>query len=910
MAGTGELVDFLDARKVEQSDKPFTHTGWGNTLKIPGKVFIGDDEKDEFYRLWIEAVDVYERKICLVEKCTEYSPLHVDLDFSYNMGVTDNQHTQEQIIQFVQKYMGQAKRYLKIENPVEIYVSEKRRATKKNSNMSAGIHLIVPDVVVTKQVEMQIRLNMLSEMDQIFGDLPLVEKNWNKVYDEGISKRSNNWMVYRAQKIGDLPYLITSILTWNPASSSITVSTDIPKISVEFMNRLSVRVSEKKKTPYTSLGEEEFGTVYNHANDSDERHNTVVTGGRAATPMRGRPPTRGAPGSRNLSPTALRLRPLTEEEIDYYRKHVMNLAAHRYEDYNDWKDVGILLWNIHPESLNDVWHTFSQQSAKYRRKDTESKWNTFTCRIDGPRLSKKSLLYWSRLDNPEGYVEIEKSNVDAMIRQSISSSTEHDVAQVVYAKFHDLYCCAHFSKDAWFKFNGQIWTETDKGVDLLMKLSDDIWKIYNKKLANAIEERGSLDSCANGKCMECLRCEKNAEIGKWDKMCKLLKSTNFKTNVMKECRLLFYDTEFMKKINENAHLFAFKNCIFDSENMTFRDGKQEDYMMFSAPFDFDPEKHYSANEAWSEVELFLRQILPEEDVREYVLKYLASCLSGTNEAQKFHIWTGTGANGKSMLMNLMEEAMGDYACKAPIALFTQSRSKAGNASPDVVKLRGKRFVTMSEPDEDYSLNTGLIKEYSSGEKITARDLYAGSSSIQEFVLRCKFNLGCNDLPKINSTDNGTWRRIIQLRFNSEFRVNPKPGQYKLDETIQQKVRSLPWAQAFMSYLVHVYITNNGCKNLIPPERIVAYTSEYREDSDAIARFMRECIRPVVDGEVVVPVRKESLNEVFRTWRTQTEELRVKMQDMMKRIESTYGRYPKGSRNTEGGWRTFQLVEQD
>lgn len=909
MAGTETLVTFLQGHASPRGDR-FTHTSFSkdNTQNIPGRIFIGEDELERFYQLYIDWIDVQNNKICITEANTDVSPLRVDFDFLYDLTVTENQHKREQVLEFVAAYMTEAKKYLKLENTVSVFVSEKRKLTRKGERMSGGVHILVPDVPTTKWIELKIRENLVGKLSEYFGDLPLIEKDWSKVYDRGVAARSANWMMYRAQKSDGLPYLVKYVVFWNPATSEMMVSTDIPDMTVDLMKRMSVRVHADSAVPLTDDAKEEFGNTAPPVEVN--YHNTAVTGGRAATPQRGRPVTRGAPGSRELSPNAPRQRPLTEDEKSYYYRHVMNLSEHRYESYEEWMSVGICLWNIHPNDLHDVWHEFSAQSPKYKFKDAEAKWGSFSYRVDGVRLSKKSLLFWSRTDNPDGYTDIEKSNVDAMMEQSIASATEYDIAQVVHAKFHDSYCCAHFSKDVWFKFNGQIWTDTDKGVDLLCKLSDDIWKMYNRKRGECVLALNDLPDCSSKMPDGCATCKMKEKENQYNRMCKLLKSTNFKTNVMKECRLLFYDTEFMKKVNENPHLFAFKNCIFDSESMTFRDGKQEDYVMFSAPFDFDPERHYSAYEAWAEVDLFLRQILPEEDVREYVMKYLASCLSGTNEAQKFHIWTGTGANGKSMLMNLMEEAMGDYACKAPIALFTQSRSKAGNASPDVVKLRGKRFVTMSEPDEDYSLNTGLIKEYSSGEKITARDLYAGASSILEFVLRCKFNLGCNDLPKINSTDNGTWRRIIQLRFNSEFRVNPKPGQYKLDETIQQKVRSVSWAQAFMAYLVHMYIKNNGCKNLVPPERIIAYTSEYREDSDAIAKFMRECIRAVAEGEVVVPVRKESLNEVFRTWRTQTEELRVKMQDMMKRIEATYGRYPKGTRSTEGGWKNFQLVEQD
>ena len=912
MASGETLVTFLNAHAAPRGDK-FTHTSFSkdNSQNIPGRIFIGEDELDKFYQLYIDWVDVNNNKICITEANTEISPLRVDFDFLYESSVTENQHTRDQTLEFLALYMREAKKYLQISAPIDVFVAEKRKPTKKHDKMSAGVHILVPDVPTTKWVELKIRENLLGKMEEIFGSLPLVEKDWGKVYDRGVAARSANWMMYHAQKSDGLPYKTKFIATWDPETDVFSLSTDVPEMTVGLMKKVSVRVDPRNAVALTPYAQEEFG---NPSPDpvAPEHHNATITGGRAATPMRGRPIARGVghPGSRELSPNAPRQRPLTEDEKNYYYRHVMNLSSERYDDYEKWMTVGICLWNIHPNDLHDVWHEFSAQSPKYKFRDAELKWGSFTYRVDGARLSKKSLLFWSRTDNVDGYVEIEKTNVDAMIEQSVSSGTEYDVAQVVHAKFHDSYCCAHFSKDAWFKFSGQIWKETDKGVDLLCKLSDDIWKMYNRKRVDCGAALNDLPQCGSKTPDGCATCKMAQKEDSYKKMCKLLKTTGFKSNVMKECRELFLDTEFIKNVNENPHLFAFRNCIFDSETMTFRDGKQEDYIMFCAPFDFDPSRRYDSYESWPDVDLFLRQILPEQDVRDYVMKYLATCLSGTNEAQKFHIWTGTGANGKSMLMNLMEESMGDYATKANIAMFTMGRTQASGANPEVVKLRGKRFVTMSEPDEDYGLNVAKIKEYTSGERVTARDLFAGARDMLEFVLRCKFNLGCNDLPKINSTDNGTWRRIVQLRFNSEFRVNPKPGQYRLDETIQQKVRSIPWAQAFIAYLVHVYIANQGCKNLMPPERIIAYTSEYREDSDAIARFIRDCLRPVQEGEVVVPVRKEMLQETFRGWRVESEQLRIKMDDMLKRIETVYGKYPKGTRAVAGGWRNFQIVEQD
>lgn len=912
MAATDNLVSFLKTHKAERG--PWTHTSFSkdNSHDIPGKMFIGEDELERFYELYIEWVDVYNNKICITEGNTDISILRVDFDFLYEKDIKTNQHKREQVLEFVKAYLQEAQKYLKIEAPVEVFVSEKRRATPKQDGkvMSAGVHIMVPDLATTKWIEMKIRDNLLPKMPSFFDDLPLTDRDWTKVYDRGVAARSANWMMYRAQKSDSLPYETKYIATYNPENSELTVSTDIPEMTVDLLKKMSVRVDPESATEMTDFAKEEFGNA-----KKIEARNESVTGGRAATPHRGRPTARGEnqPSSRELSPEGgPRQRPLTEEEKEYYYKHVMNLNASRYENYEEWMAVGICLWNIHPIDLHDVWHDFSAQSPKYKFRDADQKWTSFTYRVDGVRLSKKSLLFWSRTDNSEGYAEIEKSNVDALIEQSIYSATEYDVAQVVHAKFHDSYCCAHFSRDSWFKFNGQIWTETDKGVDLLFKLSDDIWKMYNRKRAECMLALNDIADCGakNKDDCGCPHCKMEEKEKSFQKMCKQLKTTAFKKNVMSEARLLFYDREFLQKVNENPNLIAFNNCVFDSEKMEFRNGKQEDYIMFTTHLDFNPEKPHTAYPAWSEVNKFLIEILPEEDVREYVIKYLASCLSGMTDSQKLHIWTGTGANGKSMLMNLMEEALGDYSTKANISMFTQGRAKTGSASPEQVKLRGKRFVTMSEPDENYALNTGLIKEYTSGERISARDLFAKSSEILEFVLRCKFNLGCNDKPKINSTDNGTWRRIIELRFSSEFRPNPKPGQFKLDESIQHKVRSKAWAEAFMAYLVHVFIQSNGCKNLSPPERIIAYTNEYKQESDAIARFMNDCIRPVNDDEVVVPVRKETIQEAFRSWRIENEEMRLNLQEMMKRLESVYGKYPKGTRSVQGGWKNFQIVEQE
>jgi P4 family phage/plasmid primase-like protien len=322
-------------------------------------------------------------------------------------------------------------------------------------------------------------------------------------------------------------------------------------------------------------------------------------------------------------------------------------------------------------------------------------------------------------------------------------------------------------------------------------------------------------------------------------------------------------------------------------------------MSFSTGNDYDASRPYYEYPAWQKVETFIRQVLPKKTVRDYFMKHLASNLFGGNPAQKFHILTGSGSNGKSMIMNLMTKALGDYACTVPISLLTQKRKGSGSAAPEVARLKGRRFVTMQEPDEQIALNTGLMKEISSGEKMYARDLFESGG---EFEVLAKFHLACNEKPKINTTDGGTWRRLVVINFLSKFVMHPVgDNEYPMDESIQFSVNSTEWATPFLSYLVHVLKEGQGLRKLSAPDDVLEYTNDYRNENDAIAKFIGEAIVPYVDGDEVVQVDRPTLKRVFKTWKG--DDLRsLSPAELEKRIVAIYGPYPKG------GWTKFKLVD--
>jgi P4 family phage/plasmid primase-like protien len=890
MSQTISLQQFLDNHKA---DGVWTHT----SLK-GGKYFIPDDHKDQFYELYVESIRDQEKQY-LVEKSSDIGPLRVDFDFIYDNSVSKHLHTRDQVLAFCTAYMDEMKQYLVLPEHTDLYIMEKRKPTldTKKNKMKSGIHIVVPSVCTHKFVEQRVRRNLLKNMSSYFQSLPLTE-SWEKIYDEAVVNRSVPWTLYGSRKNDNnsLPYLISYIVRYS--KDGISILDHIPAVSTDLMKTLSLVRDDSDETPMSEEGKKIYAGLQKPEPD------VRISGGSAVLPRRGRPATRGdKPGSRASSPTGrIALQPLDPERKEYIKNHVMNLKEQRYEDYTLWVQVGICLHNIHPDLL-DVFLDFSAQDEhKYNEADCINKWNTLTFRNDGDRLGEGTLRYWSREDNEEEYHEIESRNVDRLIMLASSSGTEYDVACVIHAAFRGGYVCSDFGKNVWYRWAGHVWRETDRGIDLQLKLSKEIARKFLMKenaVGHEMLNRGLTECSGEGKgdCGFCDYCEMEKKRVGLNTLYTKLKTTRFKDNVMKECRELFFDENFTKKVDSNKDLIAFNNGVLDLTTFQFRDGKPEDYMSFSTGIDYDPEKNYYDYDTWPEVDTFIKQVLPDPEVRDYFIKHLATNLIGGNPAQKFHIMTGSGSNGKSMITNLASTSLGDYACTVPITLFTQKRGSASAANPETIRLKGRRMVTMQEPDEAVALNTGLMKLVSSGEKMYARDLF---KSGVEFEVQAKFHLACNDKPKINTTDGGTWRRLVVINFTSKFVPRPsEKNEFPLDETIQHKVVSEKWATPFLNYLVHILKENTGLRKLEAPSKVLEYTSEYRNENDGIAKFIADKLVAVKEGDEITPVTKTDLKRTFKQWMSDND-IKLSPTDMEKRVEVQFGKYMKG------GWTQFRM----
>ena len=82
-------------------------------------------------------------------------------------------------------------------------------------------------------------------------------------------------------------------------------------------------------------------------------------------------------------------------------------------------------------------------------------------------------------------------------------------------------------------------------------------------------------------------------------------------------------------------------------------------------------------------------------------------LLGTIENQTFNIYNGSGANGKSKLVEFMSVVLGEYKSTVPISLITQKRNNIGGTSSEVFNLIGTRYAVIKNLHEATKLMKGL-----------------------------------------------------------------------------------------------------------------------------------------------------------------------------------------------------------
>jgi putative DNA primase/helicase len=210
----------------------------------------------------------------------------------------------------------------------------------------------------------------------------------------------------------------------------------------------------------------------------------------------------------------------------------------------------------------------------------------------------------------------------------------------------------------------------------------------------------------------------------------------------------------------------------------------------------------------------------------FVQELLGYCLTGDTREHILPIFYGTGANGKTTLVNTVQDMLGeDYAIASPRDLLMAS---SANSHPTALAtLFGKRVVSCQESAQGARLDEALVKQATGGDSIRARRM---REDFWQFQPTHKLFLITNHKPEVRGTDEGIWRRIRLVPFTVRIPDD------KQDKTLPDKLRAeLP---GILNWCLE------GClrwqkRGLSLPPAVQAGTAEYRLQQDVLGQFLAE-----------------------------------------------------------------------
>ena len=273
-------------------------------------------------------------------------------------------------------------------------------------------------------------------------------------------------------------------------------------------------------------------------------------------------------------------------------------------------------------------------------------------------------------------------------------------------------------------------------------------------------------------------------------------------------------------VDHKTTLINLKNGTFEinGASQSIREFNKSDFLTYQLPFKYNPKAKAPIFES------FLNEVLPEKELQDVLAEYLGYVFirNGVLKLEKVLLLYGTGANGKSVLFEVICALLG----KQNITNYSL-QSLTGKDGYHRAMITNKLLNYASEING--KLEVSFFKQLASGEPVEARLPYGNPQLITDYA---KFIFNCNELPKETEQTNAFFRRFIILPFRKT--IPPERQNKKLAEQIIDKELS-----GVFNWVI------DGLKRLLENEKFTESeivkneVKQYEIESDSVLMFLDE-----------------------------------------------------------------------
>ena len=365
-------------------------------------------------------------------------------------------------------------------------------------------------------------------------------------------------------------------------------------------------------------------------------------------------------------------------------------------------------------------------------------------------------------------------------------------------------------------------------------------KINSNEVADTILEKHRLINFAdtyykylNG----CYRSLFIEEVQKWVKdVCGAMFSASKLRNVLVALKT---ETFIKPDIINGVSFLNAKNGLYDIDNMRLIPHSADVYSINQLNVTYRDDADCPV---WKKS---LEQIFENDEERiELLQEFFGYCLTRENDYEKALFLFGEGANGKSVVLYVLEELIGKENCSS-IAL------EKFNDSHYIARLRDKLVNISLETNAKTNVYDNMFKAIVTGDTISADEKYGQPFQFKPY---CKLLFSTNNMPRVGDKTEGYYRRLLILPFNRQFNKEER------DPKLKYKIASSELDGIFLWAL-------NGLKRLRDrgyfeeSASMINVKDEYRKENNNVIIFVEEiCVLDSRDD-----ISKDDLYQAYNNW---------------------------------------------
>ena len=324
------------------------------------------------------------------------------------------------------------------------------------------------------------------------------------------------------------------------------------------------------------------------------------------------------------------------------------------------------------------------------------------------------------------------------------------------------------------------------------------------------------------------------------------------------------------------------NGLFDLKEKRLISHNKEIFTTYQLPVDYDPQA------ACPRFMQYLEEVFPSDTdaFADLIGEILGYSMTTDTSFQKAFILIGTGANGKSVLIELLEALVGKESVSS-VGFNELSNSFSRS------QLKDKLINVGAEIEFSTTANSSYFKQIVAGDTISAQEKYK-----PEYIFKphCKLVYSTNGFPSTKDRSEGNYRRYLFIPFEVYFPED------KQDKQLIHKLKAemsgvLNFALSGMERLY-----KNGA--FTAPGKSKNMLTEFKSTSSPLIMFFNEEVVQATDKE---KISRSIFVKQYKEWCMENSYKPMSTQRVSKELRDMYN---VASVRTSDGWNYTGLAFKD